>query len=51
MNRFSYLPLTVVLAGVLAGVAIHPSHAREWIDQPVITAAGRVFAQMPDDYS
>jgi rhodanese-related sulfurtransferase len=50
MNRFPYFRATVILLGVIAGLPMPAGYAREWIDQPVIAAAGRVLAPMPDDY-
>jgi rhodanese-related sulfurtransferase len=35
---------------LIAAMPIQHSIARDWIDPPVIAAAGKVLAAMPDDY-
>ncbi len=50
MNRFSHLLRIAILLCVMAGGGMQPGYAREWMDQPVLAAAGSMFAQMPDDY-
>lgn len=50
MTCSPYAPRALLLLGLLAGASVQPGFAQEWIDQPVIAAAERLFATMPDDY-
>ena len=50
MVRLPIARMGVILMSLIAAMPIEHSIARDWVDQPVIAAAGRVLAEMPDDY-
>jgi rhodanese-related sulfurtransferase len=50
MVRLPIARIGVMLMSLIAAMPMQHSFARDWIDPPVIAAAGRVLAEMPDDY-
>ncbi len=50
MVRLSIARMGIVLMSLITAMPIQHSIARDWIDPPVIAAAGRVLAEMPDNY-
>jgi rhodanese-related sulfurtransferase len=50
MVRFAIARMGIMLVSLIASIPFQQAIAREWIDPPVIAAAGRVLAEMPDDY-
>ncbi len=50
MSRLQMSRRGAMLLGLITAMPIQHSFARDWMDPPVIAAAGRVLAEMPDDY-
>jgi rhodanese-related sulfurtransferase len=51
VSNFRYARTAAMLVvSVAAGISFQPGIARDWVDSPVISAAERMFTQMPDDY-